>query len=146
MPCLEPAVDAGLFTLSCVPSHEPAADAGDYVTGVSAAKDIPCIHKSPLVRMYSRLQIILRMFVLCAAVCDAQACSVGSVVEGKGQLMAQRQLRHVERPQRRAPEVNLGAFQDGRTSWQFLTRDEYPFLKKTHGWRLDKWSRTRCSS
>jgi len=35
-----------------------------------------------------------------------------------------------------------GAYDLGKTAWQCLSRESYEFLKKSHAWRLDKWSRT----
>ena len=32
------------------------------------------------------------------------------------------------------------------TAWQCLGREEYKFLKRSHEWRIDKWSRTKCIS
>ena len=37
-------------------------------------------------------------------------------------------------------------YQDGKSAWQVLPLRDYIFLKKTHGWRLDKWSREQCIS
>jgi len=34
-----------------------------------------------------------------------------------------------------------GRFADGMASWQWLNHNDYRALKKTHGWRLDKWTR-----
>jgi len=34
-----------------------------------------------------------------------------------------------------------GSFADGMTAWQWLSRNDYWSLKKTHNWRLDKWPR-----
>jgi len=34
-----------------------------------------------------------------------------------------------------------GRFADGMTAWQWLNRDDYWNLKRSHNWRLDKWSR-----
>ena len=39
-----------------------------------------------------------------------------------------------------------GIFHNGLTAWQVLTKSQYSFLKKSHGWRLDKWDRMRCVS
>ena len=33
--------------------------------------------------------------------------------------------------------------QDGLAAWQVLTRSQYNFLQKSHGWRLDKWDRMK---
>jgi hypothetical protein len=34
-------------------------------------------------------------------------------------------------------------FHEGKAAWQVLSRDTYNFLKRSHEFRLDKWSRVR---
>ena len=45
----------------------------------------------------------------------------------------------------REPE-GAGAYDNGLTAWQSLSAQDYKFLKRTHGWRLDRWNRIQLIS
>ena len=44
------------------------------------------------------------------------------------------------------PPHGRGAYDQGKTAWQVLGRDAYEFLRPSHQWRLDEWSKDKCVS
>ena len=97
-----------------------------------------------------RLQVILRMCVLAAAISVPQAGSalatscvgldLAQPMPSGGRYFTRYDKGWSHRHRRG------GAYDKGATAWECLDRDSYAFLKQTHHKHLDEWPRLRLIS